>query len=116
MKLMSASQTLPAFTQQAIAGQTTSGAQVGMRRRQISTRTGRALEILGHSIEYLADEFANDSRSYSVSDGRLEAIQLLMAINRTIYLECPEVPSFRERVSGWFRRKQEDSASISDSE
>jgi hypothetical protein len=27
----------------------------------------------------------------------LEAVRLLMALNRQVYFECPEVPSFRER-------------------
>ena len=68
-----------------------------LRRRRISPQAGRALEILGHAIDYLIDEnvYAADSRSKKM--GQMEAVQLLMKINREIYFECPEVPSVRER-------------------
>lgn len=70
-----------------------------MRRRSIDPQTGRALEILGHAIEYLADEFAFQGRSLTADRGQIEAIQLLMAINRQIYLQCPEVLTFGQ----WLR-------------
>lgn len=68
-----------------------------IRRRRISPQAGRALEILGHAIEYLADEFAHECASFSADDGRLEAIQMLMSTNRQIYFDCPESPSLRQR-------------------
>jgi hypothetical protein len=71
------------------------------RRRHISPRAGRALEILGHAIEYLTDEFVHRGGSLSSSDPQLEAVQLLMAANRAIYFECPEVPSFSARCCKW---------------
>ncbi len=71
------------------------------RRRRISPLAGRALEILGHSIEYLTDEFVHQGGSLSASDGRLEAVQLLMALNRQIYYECPEVPTLTERCQAF---------------
>jgi hypothetical protein len=64
------------------------------RRRSISPQAGRALEILGHAIEYLTDEFIHQGGTFCSSDSRLQAVQLLMAINRQIYLDCPEVPAF----------------------
>jgi len=67
------------------------------RRRRIDRESGRALEILGHAIEYLADEYAFRSTSMSASDAPVKAIQMLMAVNRKIYLECPEVPSLGDR-------------------
>ncbi|MDR3751426.1 MAG: hypothetical protein P4K94_08060 [Terracidiphilus sp.] len=67
------------------------------RRRRITPQAGRALEILGHSIEYLTDEFVYRGGSFSASNSQLEAVQLLMALNRQIYFECPEVPTFAER-------------------
>lgn len=73
------------------------------RRRRITPRAGRALEILGHAIEYLADEYVVAAKEVSADDPRLEAIQLLMAINREIYFECPVRPTFRERVRAFFR-------------
>ena len=67
------------------------------RRRRISPQAGHALEILGHAIEYLTDEFVHAGGALCAHDGQLEAVQLLMAVNRRIYFECPEVPSFSER-------------------
>lgn len=80
------------------------------RSRRISPAAGRAIEMLGHAIEYLADEFALDCASGEVRmqpgrHPRLAAIELLKACNREIYLSCPEVPTLRERVRGWLRRK-----------
>lgn len=67
------------------------------RRRRISPKAGHALEILGHAIEYLTDEFVHEGVSLSAMNTRIEAVQLLMALNRQVYFECPEVPSFVER-------------------
>ncbi len=69
----------------------------GTRRRHISPEAGRALEILGHAIEYLADEFIRSGESVSADNGQVESIQLLMGINRQIYFACPEVPTLGER-------------------
>jgi hypothetical protein len=74
-----------------------------IRRRRISPQAGRALEKLGHAIEYLTDEFVHEGGSFSASNGQLEAVQLLMAVNRQIYYECPEVPSFNERFLSFLR-------------
>jgi hypothetical protein len=74
------------------------------RRRRMSPEAGHALEILGHAIEYLADEYAHEGGSFSGSDPRLEAIQLLMAVNRQVYLACPEVPTLGERIRAWLQR------------
>jgi hypothetical protein len=67
--------------------------------RRIDAQSGHALEILGHAIEYLADEYAHAGGSLRSSDGEVQAIQLLMALNREIYLACPEVPTFADRCS-----------------
>jgi hypothetical protein len=73
------------------------------RRRRIDPQAGHALEILGHAIEYLGDEYVNKGGLFGAHDPRVEAIQMLMARNREIYLACPEVPGFSERVRGWLR-------------
>jgi len=79
----------------------------GKRRRMISPQEGRAIEILGRAIEYLSDEFAVDCLDHSVPVGvmhpRLQAIELLMALNREIYLNCPEAPGMGERLWRWLR-------------
>ena len=74
------------------------------RRRRISPQAGHALEILGHAIEYLSDEYINEGGLFSSRDPRIEAIQLLMARNREIYFECPELPTLGERLRAWLGR------------
>lgn len=71
------------------------------RRRHISPEAGRALEILGHAIEYLTDEFVHAGGTFSARDPRVEAVELLIRLNREIYFECPEVPSVAERLRAW---------------
>src|SRR5208337_1298540 len=68
------------------------------RRRRITPRAGHALEKLGHAIEYLTDEFLYEATPFSFNSPQLQAVQLLMALNRQVYYECPEVPSFGERL------------------
>jgi hypothetical protein len=68
------------------------------RRRRISPQAGRALEILGHAIEYLTDQYVNEIKSLSASDPEVSAIRLLMSLNREIYLECPIAPTASERI------------------
>jgi hypothetical protein len=68
------------------------------RRRRISPNAGHALEKLGHAIEYLTDEFIHEGGSFSPNNGQLQAVQLLMALNRQVYFECPEVPTIGKRV------------------
>jgi hypothetical protein len=69
------------------------------RARQLARRAGRALEILGHAIEYLADEYVSDPAVPSAKEGTLQAIQILMSLNREIYLSCPKAPTLKERLS-----------------
>jgi hypothetical protein len=62
-------------------------------------RSGRALEILGHAIEYLADEYVRDNSSAETKEGTLQAIQILMEANRGIYHSRPKPLSLKE----WLR-------------
>jgi hypothetical protein len=55
------------------------------------------LETLGHAIEYLTDEFVHEGGSFSSNNEQIEAVQMLMALNRQVYSECPEVPTLGER-------------------
>jgi hypothetical protein len=64
--------------------------------RRISPQAGRALEILGHAIDYLIDETIYDG-PFSRLDPRLQAVRLLVAANRAVYFACPEVPTLRQR-------------------
>jgi hypothetical protein len=67
------------------------------RRRRITPQAGHALEILAHAIEYLTDEYVHTGLTFSAKKEQLEAVQLLKALNRQVYFECTEVPSFGER-------------------
>ncbi len=72
-------------------------------RRRISPQAGHALEILGHAIDYLIDEFIYAGGSFSTRDPRLEAVQLLMTANREIYFACPEAPTLAQRCRSLLR-------------
>ncbi|HEY2861165.1 MAG TPA: hypothetical protein VGJ21_22340 [Terracidiphilus sp.] len=86
-------------------GTATAVAKQAVRRpRRISPQAGHGLEMLGHAIEYLTDEYVNEHEIPTLRDGRPQAIELLMAVNREIYLGCPEVPSMRERIASFFSR------------
>ena len=72
-------------------------ARVRPSRRRITPEAGHALEILGHAIEYLTDEFVYEDQALSTRSAQLQAVQMLMALNRQVYFECPEAPTFGER-------------------
>ena len=74
------------------------------RRRRIDPDSGRALEILAHAIEYLADEYVHHGGQLKGSDGEVQAMQILMAANRSIYTACPEIPTLEERCANFLRR------------
>ena len=75
----------------------------GVVRRHFTREQGRGLEILGHAIEYLADEYAADDTPKGPlgnADPRVAAIQVLKALNRAIYysggggaVACAEDPA-----------------------
>ena len=69
-------------------------------RRRGSLEQGRALETLGHAVEYLVD-----SRMFQVEDSsqrdHQEAVQILMRMSRAVFAECPEVVSLRRRFRRW---------------
>ncbi len=73
------------------------------RRRRINPNAGRALEILGHAIEYLTDEYVHCGGLPPYCNDQLETVQLLMALNREIYFDCPEVPTIWERFLSLIR-------------
>ncbi|MGO8932398.1 MAG: hypothetical protein ACLQDA_01690 [Terracidiphilus sp.] len=75
------------------------------RRRRISPEAGRALEILGHAIEYLTDEFVHAGGSLSAHNAQVKAVQLLIGVNRQIYFACPEVPNLGERWRALLHRE-----------
>jgi hypothetical protein len=73
-------------------------------RRQLSAEEGRAIEILGHAIEYLADEYCADAQPkgrLGNADPRIEAIQMLKVLNRSVYYSAAEVRPAFTRMKRW---------------
>jgi hypothetical protein len=73
--------------------------------RRLSPEEGKAVEVLGHAIEYLADEYAADIGSTGAlgrADPRVEAIEVLKAMNRSVYLSGTEVQPVFRRIRQWF--------------
>jgi hypothetical protein len=75
-----------------------------VRPRRIGPQAGHALEKLGHAIEYLTDEFVHNGGDLKQHDPQLEAVQMLMALNREVYFSCPEIPSLGDRLRSIFHR------------
>lgn len=72
-------------------------------RRRPSPEQGRALEILGHAIEYLMDSYVlMASKDGGVGDA--EAAQLLMRLSLEVFEECPLAISFWEGLRKWLSR------------
>ena len=69
-------------------------------RRRGNLEQGRALETLGHAVEYLADSQMFLSAGDACRSNR-EAIQILMRCSRAVFLECPEVLPVKRRVGLW---------------
>jgi hypothetical protein len=75
-----------------------------VRSRHITPEAGRALEKLGHDIDYLADELVDKGTLLSPNDDRIQAIQILMALNRKVYFECPIIQTVGERFRAFLGR------------
>jgi hypothetical protein len=72
--------------------------------RRLTRESGRALEILGHAIEYLADEYALENvpkGPLGNADPRVEAIQILKSLSREVYFAGAKVVPKR-RIRRWF--------------
>lgn len=73
-------------------------------RRHVSLEAERALQKLGHAIEHLTDELISGDRSTKTDPAVLEAVRILMALNREIYHACPVVDSRQWPLVGILRR------------
>ena len=69
-------------------------------RRRGNAEQGRALEMLGHAVEYLADSrlFLLEEVNQRDED---EAMQILMRMSRAVFSECPEVVPMGARIGLW---------------
>jgi len=83
-------------------------------RRRPNKPQGRALEILGHAIEYLVDQQLHrgsvaESQTFP-SRADAPAIHILMRLSREVFAECPETasprPSLKQRLLRLFPAAQ----------
>ena len=74
-------------------------------RRRISRQAGRALVILGHAIDHLTEDFVSSGAEFYSGNSQLEAVRLLMACNREVYFDCPEIPSLSKRLCALLVRR-----------
>jgi hypothetical protein len=76
-------------------------------RRRPSIEQGRALESLGHAIEYIYDSQVYHSENGVLSQGDMEAVQILMRLSREVFNECKEVApaasANRGGIKHWLR-------------
>lgn len=79
------------------------------KRRAHTSR--RAHRILAHAIEYVANQFLQDSIPPGPRNSRLQAVQLLMALDLRVYSESEVTPAFAQRFF-WFLRLPRKSAAI----
>lgn len=95
----STSQLLPERASVAPSSRSRRRSKLSIRRRPSQVQ-GRALEKVGHSIEYLID-----SRLFITSglDDRAEheAVQVLMSASRAVFSECAKIVSLRHQFSRW---------------
>jgi hypothetical protein len=71
-----------------------------VQRRRLTATQGRALEILGHAIEYLVDSRLACADEFC-SPAAQEAIQLLSRANREVYENGPTTALEGGRVRRW---------------
>ncbi|NYF80424.1 hypothetical protein [Granulicella arctica] len=69
-------------------------------RRRPNQQQGRALEMLGHAIEYLVD-----SRMFLVHERNMpaesSAVQILSRASREVFATCAEIVPVRQRLKLW---------------
>jgi hypothetical protein len=72
-------------------------------RRRANLVQGRSLEKLGHAVEYLVD-----SRMFVVepetAKAERDAVQILMQLSRSVFLECEEVVTVWDKVVRFWTR------------
>lgn len=75
--------------------------------RRPDQRNGRALETLGHAIEYLVDSriFSTGSTSAETIE---EAVAILSCASRQIFNECPAIVPLRRKLAIWIATRLGD--------
>ncbi len=75
-------------------------------RRRGNFEQGRALELLGHAIEYLSDSrMFFEADSMPQARAQADAIQIMMRASRAVFEECPETVSLRRKVGRWITQR-----------
>lgn len=73
-------------------------------RRRPNPHQGRALEKLGHAVEYLVD-----SRMALIDEPRTradaEALDVLMCLSRSVFSECEEIIPIGNRLKAWIAER-----------
>jgi hypothetical protein len=73
-------------------------------RRRPTMQQGRALETLGHAIEYLVD-----SRMFLVNESHVpaesDAVRLLSQSSRAVFSTCAEIVPFSQRLKNWAQQR-----------
>lgn len=71
-------------------------------RRKANPVQGRALEALGHAIDYLIDSYRMCDTGNGFT-GEFEAVLILKRASRAVFAECREVEAFPQRLLRPFR-------------
>ncbi len=66
-------------------------------RRHIDSQARRARKILIHAIKYLTNNGAREGGAFCAKIEQLEAVGLLMELNRQIYCQISDEPTLRDR-------------------
>ncbi len=78
-------------------------------RRKLDFSAARGMEVLGHAIDYLSDEFALEclktgNLAMKQTHPTLVALKLLHQKRREVYEACPVAPTMGERFQRWWQR------------
>ena len=71
-------------------------------RRRTTPQQGRALEVLGHAIEYLVDSRLFDQWE---TPADAAAVHLLMERSHAVFADCTEIVPWHQRVQQALARK-----------
>lgn len=70
-------------------------------RRRPDVESGRALERIGHAIEYLIDS-GRPHCEQDANAAREEAVAILKRASLEVFAQCPVVRPLRVRMLAWF--------------
>jgi hypothetical protein len=71
------------------------------KRRVLSREQGRALETIGHAVDYLTDSYIHEGTDHGLINFRgpgMDAVHILVGAQRHIHTSLPFVEPFRLRL------------------